>query len=89
MPILNSAGAMHAELTAWRRHLHANPELEFDTTLTSDFVADKLRAFGCDEVVTGVGRSGVVGIVRGARGDRRPRVSLVRGRGRALTYWNG
>ena len=69
MPILNSAGAMHAELTAWRRHLHANPELEFDTTLTSAFVADKLRAFGCDEVVTGVGRSGVVGIVRGARGD--------------------
>jgi amidohydrolase len=58
---------MHAEITAWRRDLHAHPELLFDVHRTAASVADKLRAFGCDEVVTGIGRTGVVGVIRGRK----------------------
>jgi len=65
---------IHAEITAWRRDLHAHPELLFDVHRTAGVVADKLKAFGCDEVVTGIGRTGVVGVIRGrkqgASGDR-------------------
>ena len=53
------------EMAAWRQDLHAHPELLYDVTRTAAFVADKLEAFGCDEVVTGIGRTGVVGVVRG------------------------
>jgi len=65
MPIRNRIAELHPEITAWRQHLHANPELLFDTADTGRFVADKLRAFGCDEVVTGLARNGVVGVIRG------------------------
>lgn len=41
----------------------------FDVLVTAGFVADKLKAFGCDDVVTGLGRTGVVGIIKGSRGD--------------------
>src|SRR5262245_58523003 len=51
------------ELTAWRRDIHANPELGFEEERTSRIVADRLKAFGC-EVTTGVGRTGVVGSIR-------------------------
>ncbi|GJD45205.1 Hippurate hydrolase [Methylobacterium cerastii] len=53
------------EMAAWRHDLHAHPELLYDVTRTAAFVAGKLEAFGCDEVVTGIGRTGVVGVVRG------------------------
>ena len=53
------------EMAAWRHDLHAHPELLYDVTRTAAFVADKLEAFGCDEVVTGIGRTGVVGVIRG------------------------
>ena len=69
MPLLNSAAAIAPEATAWRRHLHAHPELMYDVHETARFVADKLRSFGCDEVVEGIGRTGVVGIIRGTRGS--------------------
>ena len=69
MPILNATETIAPEATAWRRHLHAHPELMYDVHETARFVAEKLRAFGCDEVVEGIGRTGVVGIIRGARGD--------------------
>ncbi len=49
--------------------MHMNPELLFDTQRTSAFVTDKLRAFGCDEVVTGIGRTGVVGVIKGRYGE--------------------
>ena len=68
MPLLNSAVEMQPEIAAWRRDLHANPELMFDTHRTSAFVTAKLRSFGCDEVVTGLGRTGVVGIIVGRHG---------------------
>ena len=69
MPILNRAAEMQDEVAGWRRHLHQMPELGFDVLKTAAFVADKLQEFGCDEVVTGLGRTGVVGIIRGRLGD--------------------
>ncbi len=69
MPILNRAAEMQQEIAGWRRHLHQNPEILFDVHQTAAFVADRLREFGCDEVVTGIGRTGVVGIIRGSQGE--------------------
>ncbi|CAM5604192.1 hippurate hydrolase [Aquamicrobium terrae] len=69
MPILNRAAEMQEEVAGWRRHLHANPELNFDVVETAAFVADKLKSFGCDEVATGIGRTGVVGVIRGRLGE--------------------
>ena len=69
MPILNRAAEMQEEVAGWRRRLHQNPELNFDVFETAAFVTEKLKAFGCDEVVTGLGKTGVVGIIRGRRGD--------------------
>ena len=65
MPVKNRFAELHADITAWRRDMHENPELLFETHRTSALVEDKLRAFGCDEVVTGLGRTGVVGVIRG------------------------
>jgi amidohydrolase len=71
MPIVNRIAAMHGEITAWRRDIHAHPELLYDVHRTAATVADKLKRFGCDEVVTGIGRTGVVGVIRGSKGDGR------------------
>ncbi|MGR3494316.1 M20 aminoacylase family protein [Citreimonas sp.] len=68
MPIRNRFAELHPEITAWRRDLHENPELGFDLPRTAGFVAAKLRAFGCDEVVEGIGRTGVVGLIHGRGG---------------------
>lgn len=65
MPIKNRFAELHPEITAWRRDLHENPELLFDTHRTSAFVEEKLKEFGCDEVVSGLGRTGVVGVIKG------------------------
>ncbi|MCP8884858.1 M20 family metallopeptidase [Devosia sp. XJ19-1] len=65
MPVLNRVAEFQPEIAAWRRDLHAHPEVLFEVHRTADFVAEKLRAFGCDEVVTGLGRTGVVGIIQG------------------------
>ncbi|RKF14977.1 amidohydrolase [Roseovarius spongiae] len=73
MPVKNRFAEMHDEITGWRRDIHAHPELLFDTHRTSALVAEKLREFGCDEVVTGIGRTGVVGVIRG-RADTSGRV---------------
>ncbi|MEP7452158.1 M20 aminoacylase family protein [Phyllobacterium sp. SB3] len=69
MPLLNRAIEMQDEVSQWRRHLHQNPELMFDVHQTAKFVEDKLRSFGCDEIVTGIGQTGVVGIIRGRHGE--------------------
>ncbi|THH38946.1 amidohydrolase [Aliishimia ponticola] len=65
MPIKNRFAEMHEEVTAWRRDIHAHPEILFETHRTAALVAEKLREFGCDEVVEGIGRTGVVGVIRG------------------------
>ena len=69
MPIADRIAKMHVELTGWRRDLHAHPELGFEETRTSDLVAAKLAAFGC-EVHRGLGRTGVVGTLRAGAGAR-------------------
>jgi amidohydrolase len=73
MPIVNRIADFHEELREWRRELHRHPELMYDVHQTAAFVADKLRSFGLDEVVTGIGRTGVVGVIRG-RGGKSGRV---------------
>jgi amidohydrolase len=65
MPVKNRFAELLPEITAWRRDMHENPEILFETHRTSALVAEKLRAFGCDEVVTGIGRTGVVGVIKG------------------------
>ncbi|MGF1446034.1 MAG: amidohydrolase [Pikeienuella sp.] len=65
MPVNNRIAEMAPEIAEWRRDFHANPELGFDVHRTAGIVAEKLRAFGCDEVIEGVGRTGVVGVIRG------------------------
>ena len=68
MPIVNRIADLSAEITEWRHDLHAHPELQYDVLRTAGIVADKLKAFGCDEVVPGFGRTGVVGVIRGRKG---------------------
>jgi len=65
MPVKNRFAELQDEITAWRRDIHEHPEILFDTHRTSALVAEKLEAFGCDEVVTGIGRTGVVGVIKG------------------------
>ncbi|RYH03085.1 amidohydrolase [Salipiger sp. IMCC34102] len=65
MPIKNRFADLHADITEIRRDLHAHPEILFDTHRTSALVAEQLRAMGCDEVVEGIGRTGVVGVIKG------------------------
>jgi hippurate hydrolase len=65
MPVKNRFAELLPEITAWRRDLHENPEILFDTHRTSAIVAGKLGEFGCDEVVTGIGRTGVVAVIKG------------------------
>jgi metal-dependent amidase/aminoacylase/carboxypeptidase family protein len=73
MPIVNRIADLHGDITAWRRDLHAHPELLYDVHRTAASVADKLKGFGCDEVVTGIGRTGVVGIIHGSKGAKAAR----------------
>ena len=65
MPIKNRFAELHGDITAWRRDIHEHPEILFDTHRTSALVAEKLRAFGCEEVVEGIGKTGVVGVIKG------------------------
>src|SRR5258707_13805817 len=67
MPIVNRVADLHDEITAWRRDMHAHPELLYDVHRTAASVAEKLKSFGCDEVVPGIGRTGVVGVIRGRK----------------------
>ncbi|MEM5542084.1 M20 aminoacylase family protein [Sulfitobacter sp. AS92] len=65
MPIKNRFAETHAEITAWRRHLHEHPELMFDLPETSKFVEEKLRSFGITDITTGIAQTGVVAVIEG------------------------
>ena len=65
MPVNNRIAHFAEEVAEWRRDFHAHPELNYDVHRTAGVVADRLRSFGCDEVVTGIGRTGVVGVIKG------------------------
>jgi hippurate hydrolase len=69
MPVKNRFAELHDQIAAWRQDFHTHPELMFDTHRTAKIVADKLREFGCDEVVEGLGRTGVVGVIKGRKSD--------------------
>lgn len=73
MPVKNRFAELLPEIAAWRRDFHENPELLYEVHRTAARVAALLRDFGCDEVVEGIGRTGVVGVIRG-RTDRSGRV---------------
>jgi amidohydrolase len=68
MPLLNRAAELQNEAREWRRHLHAHPEILYEVHNPAAFVAEKLKEFGVDEIVTGLGRTGVVGVIKG-RGE--------------------
>ena len=65
MPVKNRFADLLPEITAWRHDFHEHPELLFDVQRTAGKVAELLRSFGCDEVVEGIGRTGVVGVIHG------------------------
>jgi hippurate hydrolase len=67
MPVINRVADLQPDIMGWRRHLHAHPELMYDVHDTAAFVAERLREFGCDEVATGLGRTGVVGVIKGRK----------------------
>jgi amidohydrolase len=68
MPIINRVAEYADEVAAWRQHIHENPELGYEEHKTAAFVAEKLKSFGVDEIVTGMGKTGVVGVIHGRRG---------------------
>ena len=76
MPVINRVADLHSDIAAWRRDLHAHPELLFDVQRTAGTVAEKLEAFGCDEVVTGLGRTGVVGVIHGRKSSSGKTIGL-------------
>ena len=76
MPVINRVADLHSDIAAWRRDLHAHPELLFDVQRTAGTVAEKLKAFGCDEVVTGLGRTGVVGVIHGRKSSSGKTIGL-------------
>lgn len=65
MPVINRIADLQDNITAWRRDLHQHPELMFDVHRTAGVVEQKLKEFGCDEVVPGIGRTGVVAVIKG------------------------
>jgi len=73
MPIKNRFAELHQDVAAWRQDIHAHPEIGFDVFRTAELVEEKLKSFGVDDVVTGIGRTGVVGVIKG-RTDTRGRV---------------
>jgi amidohydrolase len=71
MPVLNRIADQAGEIAEWRQHLHQYPELLYEVHETAKTVTEKLKSFGCDEVVPGIGRTGVVGVIKGSKpGDK-------------------
>ena len=68
MPVVNRIADYASDMTAWRRHLHQHPELQFDCHETAAFVAARLREFDVDELHEGIAESGLVAIIEG-QGD--------------------
>ncbi|UOA14928.1 MULTISPECIES: M20 aminoacylase family protein [Sulfitobacter] len=65
MPVVNRINAFAEDMTAWRRHLHTIPELGLECHETAAFVAERLRAFGVDELHEGIATTGIVAIIEG------------------------
>jgi amidohydrolase len=67
MPIVNRVADLQADIQAWRHEIHQHPELGYEERRTSAFVAERLHEFGCDDVATGLGGTGVVGVIKGSK----------------------
>lgn len=65
MPVRNRLAELHPEITAWRHHLHEHPELMYEVHETAAFVVEKLKDIGVDHVTQGVGKTGVVAVIKG------------------------
>jgi hippurate hydrolase len=65
MPVINRVAEFHKELTEIRQDIHAHPELGFNEHRTAALVAEKLESYGVDEIVTGIGKTGVVAVIKG------------------------
>ncbi|HEY9012858.1 MAG TPA: M20 aminoacylase family protein [Devosia sp.] len=65
MPVINRVAEFSDEIVGWRRDFHQHPELQYDVHRTAAKVTELLKSFGVDEVVTGIGRTGVVGVIKG------------------------
>jgi amidohydrolase len=76
VPIKNRLAELMPEIAGWRREIHMKPELGYDLPMTTAMVEEKLREFGIDEIVTGIGRSGIVGVIRGKSDTRGYTVGL-------------
>jgi amidohydrolase len=71
MPVINRVAEFQREIVDWRHDIHTHPELQYDVERTAARVAQLLGSFGVDEVATGIGRTGVVATIRGAKGPGR------------------
>src|SRR5437763_7719640 len=67
MPIVSRVADLQPDIQAWRRDIHQHPELLYDVHRTAAFVAERLREFGCDGVAIGLGRTAVVGVIKGRK----------------------
>lgn len=65
MPVKNRFAELQKEIAEWRQDIHQYPEILFETQRTSALVKDKLIEFGCNQVIDGIGKTGVVGIING------------------------
>jgi amidohydrolase len=77
MPIVNRVADLQPDIQAWRRDIHEHPELQYDVHRTAGFVAERLREFGCDEVATGLGRTGVVGVIKGRKAPGKSDIRVI------------
>ncbi|EIM29009.1 M20 aminoacylase family protein [Microvirga lotononidis] len=76
MPVINRVADLVPEIAQWRQDFHEHPELLFDVNRTAAIVAEKLTEFGCDEIVTGIARTGVVAIIQGRETGSGKRIAL-------------
>lgn len=76
MPVLNRIAEFHGEITAWRQDFHQHPELLYDVHRTAGKVAELLKSFGVDEIVTGIGKTGVVGVIKGRQNSSGKAIGL-------------
>jgi hippurate hydrolase len=67
MPIINRFAEFHDDIATWRQDFHRHPELLYDVHRTAGVVAERLKSFGVDELATGIGRTGVVAVIRGRK----------------------
>lgn len=76
MPLNKDIAPMLEEIVVWRHDFHRHPELQYEVHRTAGIVAEKLAEFGCDQVVSGIGRTGVVGLIHGSAGAGGPVIGL-------------